>query len=357
MIRVLALCEYPSLNGGEHSLLAAVRCLEPRHVTVEFAAPPRGPLADAVRRDGWPLVDWQVHGDLGERLPRADQRLRLADLLAARRPTLLHANSVSMARLAGPVAREMGVSSVGHLRDIIKLTAGARADLACHRRLLAVSAATRDWYVTAGVPAAAVEVLYNGVDLDCFRPGPPIGDLQRELRLPAPTALVGTIGQIGPRKGIDLFLAAAARVAAIHGDVQFVIVGQRYSGKSEAGRVHWLGVRTDVPQLLRELTLYVHAARQEPLGRVLLEAAASGLPIVATRVGGTEEIFPPASACAALVPPDASDELATAMNRLLGDPGLRRALGMAARRRVAAEFDVRRAADRLAAVYADAIPG
>jgi glycosyltransferase involved in cell wall biosynthesis len=212
------------------------------------------------------------------------------------------------------------------------------------------------------------------VDLNCFRPGPPTRYLHRELQLPDAAVLLGTVGQIGARKGTDVFLTAAARVAAGTGQTHFVIAGRRYAQKDEAvafergvqaqarqgvlaGRVHWLGVRDDVPHLLRELTVYVHAARQEPLGRVLLEAAASGLPIVATRVGGTGEIFEHASPSALLVMPNSPGELAAAMNRMLDDPDWRHALGYAARQRAEAGFDVRRAADQLAAVYEEIVHG
>ena len=93
--------------------------------------------------------------------------------------------------------------------------------------------------------------------------------------------------------------------------MHWLIVGERTSNKDEsrnfesglrstaaqpplAGRVHFLGSIADVPRLMTECVLLVHAARQEPLGRVLLEAAASGLAVVATDVGGTREIFPTA---------------------------------------------------------------
>ena len=99
----------------------------------------------------------------------------------------------------------------------------------------------------------------------------------------------------------------------------WLIIGQRFSEKEEsrqfeaglhqagagplAGRIHFLGVRDDIPEILNELTLLVHPARQEPLGRVLLEAAAAGVAVVATDVGGTREIFPPESDSACLFRP------------------------------------------------------
>jgi glycosyltransferase involved in cell wall biosynthesis len=150
--------------------------------------------------------------------------------------------------------------------------------------------------------------------------------------------------------------------------VHWLIVGERTSNKAEshdfevllqsiaaeeplAGRVHFLGSRTDVAHLLCECTLLVHAARQEPLGRVLLEAAACGLPIVATDVGGTREIFPIDSSAAFLVRPDSQLDLADAVLALMSDDNRRRALGIAARRRAESDFHIRTAAKRLTDLY------
>ena len=118
-----------------------------------------------------------------------------------------------------------------------------------------------------------------------------------------------------------------------------------------AGRVHFLGTRNDVPQLLPECALLVHAARQEPLGRVLLEAAACGLAVVATDVGGTREIFPTEADGAVLVPADDPVAIADAVTALLGDDARRAALGRAGRRRAEAAFDVHSAAARLIDLY------
>ena len=174
------------------------------------------------------------------------------------------------------------------------------------------------------------------------------------MALPPDAQLIGTIGQIGLRKGQDVLLHAAAMIADRSPNAHWLIVGERNSEKGEsrqfesrlhgmadgplAGRVHFLGRRDDVPQLLGELTLLVHPARQEPLGRVLLEAAAAGVAVVATAVGGTPEIFPPESQSARLVPPDDPAALAAAMLELLDDRPFRQRLSAAARRRAEAAF-------------------
>jgi glycosyltransferase involved in cell wall biosynthesis len=367
MMRVLVLCEFASLNGGEHSLLAAAQCLDRRQFEVCFAAPPAGPLANAIASNGWELIPYSSVDEAGHSSSLTERRERLRRLLAHWRPAVLHANSVSMSRLSGPVAESMRIPSLGHLRDIVRISAAAIEALRHHRRLLAVSAATRDWYRELGLRDVDLRVEYNGVDLNRFRPGTPTGYLHDELDLDRQLRLVGTIGQIGLRKGTDALLEAMHQVAMHHPDTHVVIVGQRYSQKAEAvafeqdvrsladdprlsGRVHWLGVRTDIAELLRELSVYVHAARQEPLGRVLLEAAASGVAIVATDAGGTREIFPESIDSAEIVPVDSVDALAQAIQHLLGDPLRAAALGANARNRAAA-FDVQSVAGNLAGHY------
>jgi glycosyltransferase involved in cell wall biosynthesis len=372
MPRVLLLCEYPSLNGGEHSLLAVLGHIRREGFDFIAAAPPQGPLADALARQDVEVIPFAQRDADGPRLPQQRRRRRLVALIADVHPDVVHANSLSMSRLSGPVVEKTGVPSIGHLRDIVNISSAAADDVNRHRRLLTVSHATRHWHLAHGVSAEKTYVLYNGVDLDRFRPRPPTGYLHRELGLPRAAQLIGAIGQIGARKGLDVLLEAAKLIAPLAPRAHFVVVGRRYSRKEEAvqfeaavrraseqaplaGRFHFLGVRCDVDRLLNELSLLIHAARQEPLGRVLLEAASAGTPIVATRVGGACEIFPLAAAAAALVPPEDAAAVAAASLRLLSNQTLRRRLGQAARRRAAQTFDARCCAEALASHYLDVI--
>ena len=225
-----------------------------------------------------------------------------------------------------------------------------------------------DFHVAQGLDGDKCVVTYNGVDLDQFAPRPATGYLHRELNLPNAARLVATIGQLGLRKATDVALAAALEIASDVPDVHWLIVGERTSDKQEsldferrlhsiaaeaplAGRVHFLGRRNDVHLLLNECVLLVHAARQEPLGRVLLEAAASGVPVVATDVGGTREIFPTPGDGAVLVSPDNRQALANAVLRLLQNEPHRQSLALGARQRAADAFDVRRASERLIEQY------
>jgi glycosyltransferase involved in cell wall biosynthesis len=390
MPSVLLLCEYATLNGGERSMLSTLDEISRAGYQVCVAAPASGPLAETLFNAGVDVVSFEPHGARGVRLPLGELRHNLAALLKQQRPALLHANSLATGRLSGPVAAELSLSSLSHLRDIVSLSRQAIADLNCHSRLLAVSAATRQFHVAQGLNAEKTFVLHNGVDLDEFCPRAPTGYLHQQLGLPGDMPLIGTIGQISLRKGHDVLAAALAQLASpcektASGErasfpspsgrgaggegrsFAWLIIGERFSTKEEsrqfenqlhqvaagplAGKVLFLGDRDDVARILNELTLLVHPARQEPLGRVLLEAAASGIAVVATDVGGTREIFPPQCEAAYLVPPNDIPALAAAIGKLLGDPAHCRRLAKNARRRAEEAFDRRQAAAGLVQHY------
>jgi len=373
MPEVFLLCEYVTLSGGERSMLATVEGVRRAGIELAAIAPPEGPLARELADREVEVLPFVFRDSAGKRLPQGRLREELARLLAHRRPDLLHANSLSMGRLSGPVASELALPSVAHLRDIMNMSAQAVADLNRHTRLLAVSEATRTFHVACGLSADKTHVLYNGVDLDTFRPRPKSGCLHRELGLRLEIDLIGTIGQICLRKGQDVLVQAAMALADRLPNVHYAVVGERWSDKPEsrrfesklraaatdalAGRLHLLGFRDDVDRLLNELFLLVHPSRQEPLGRVLLEAAASGVAVVATDVGGSREIFPPHCKAARLVPPDDPQALAAAVLELAQSEPLRTRLGAAARRRAEQAFDAGRAAARLVAHYEEVMNG
>jgi len=353
--------------------LAVLPYLQRAGFTFTFLAPAAGPLAEQIATLDVQQAAWSPHDDHGTRRALDSLRKQLQAAIVCIEPEIVHANSLSMTRVAGPVVASLGAAGVGHLRDIVRLSAAAVRDVNRMPHLIAVSHATRSFHVNQGVDASRMQVCYNGVDMKQFRPRPATGMLHRQLQLPHDALLVGTIGQIGLRKGTDVFVELAVCVAQRRSDIHFLDVGQRTSNKKEAieleatlrrranetplqGHIHFLGTRRDVPDLLPDVDIVVHAARQEPLGRVLLESAAAAKAIVATDVGGTREIFPGDSDAAAIVPKCDVDgvlgsELLEQVVRLLDDPPRRRQLGTAARRRIEQEFNVAKAAQQLVDAY------
>ncbi|WP_145452474.1 glycosyltransferase family 4 protein [Gimesia panareensis] len=355
MKQIALLFEFGSLNGGEHSMLAMLKQLHGQSIEFTAFCPADSPLHQRLSSLEIPCHPVHFHDTHGQRLSREEVALQLLPVLQANSFDLLHANSLSMSRLTGALADQLPVRCSGHLRDIIKLSRAAIRDLNQNQRLFAVSHATRDFHISQNLDPDTVAVCYNGVDIERFQPRPATGALKQELGLPAESRLCLTIGQIGLRKGQDI-LAEAASLLAEQGDreTHFVLVGERHSQKQESidfdrglndafaqlglkGRLHRLGYRDDIPFLMNEVDLLVHSAKQEPLGRVLLEAIASGLPVVATAVGGTSEIVDP-EVSALLVPAGEAAPLAQAIQRLLHDQGLRERLAQAARERALERF-------------------
>jgi len=362
-VRIAVIFEFGSLHGGEHSMLSVIDQNVEKDVEFAALAPSRGPLQNALKSRGIAHVPFDVRDAHGQRRPQGDVLAELREKLQASECDLAHANSLSMGRLTGAISQELPFPCIAHLRDILKISRAAMRDLNHNTRMVAVSEATRDFHIAQGLDPNRVQTIYNGVDCLRFQPRPDDGSLREELGLSPEDFLVLTVGQIGLRKGQDVLAEAAALLAARWPDLRYLLAGERFSEKQESrdferrmierfenldggNRLYRLGYRSDMPRLMNAADLLVHPAHQEPLGRVLLEAAASGLPIVATDVGGTREILSHGKS-ALLVPPNDPQALAGAILQLACDPALRNRLAEQAREVILQKFPISRAADRL----------
>lgn len=349
MLSVAILCEFPTLNGGEHSLLAAIPFLR-NQCRLQFIVPGTGPLVDQLRLLEQEVIPWPTVS--GSSLTPAEVARAIRSLPV----DLVHANSLTMSRHLGAVAGELHVPCTGHVRDIMRLSESAIRQLNQLAGLACVSEAVRAELLGQGITPEKCSVIYNGVDFERFRPRPRTGLLKQELGLPPEAPLVMNLGQICLRKGQDVFVQVALQLLAQRDDIHFLQVGLRHSRKLESiefdqqldaafaavGRsTHWhrLGERADIPYLLNEVDILLHTARQEPLGRVLLEAAASGTPIVATEVGGTAEILHNGLE-AWLCPADAVECLTKRVVRLLDDPVHAASMAARARERCQRQFSL-----------------
>ena len=368
-MNVLLVCEFGNLNGAERSLLSTVDQLKDA-VNYSAVVPKSGELTEEFRCRRIPIytLDWKS-GESNRSID--DLRKDFSEILQNyRRYTnsvfLVHANSLSSSRMTGPVCCQQQIPSLGHIRDIIKLNRRTIEDLNCHKVLACVSSATKAYHVNQGLDEKKAVVLYNGVDLSFFYP-PKNKKMNNPLK-------VGIAGQISLRKGMDVFFQAAEILERRGIHLQYEVAGCRQSSKQETvdlenkiiqsaaffpdNRLSLIGQLPDLADWLRSLDIYVHTARQEPLGRVLLEAAATGLPVVATDVGGTREIFcqrDSKTPSALLIPPDDAQATALAIEKMILEEDLRNRLGELAREDAVTYFSIQKASETLMNLYENVI--
>lgn len=201
-----------------------------------------------------------------------------------------------------------------------------------------------------GCPAPKVRVIPNGVDVERFRPQPPSASLRAALDLPSGAPVVGMVAALRPEKNHELFLQAAASVLAEIPQAHFLIVGdgpQRHSLETLAGQwgvapaVHFLGTRSDIPEILALCDVLVLSSHMEANPVSILEAAACGKPVVATRVGSVPETVHHGKT-GYLVPPGDAATMADRIVWLLCNPWQARAMGQAARQHVLAHGCIER---------------
>jgi glycosyltransferase involved in cell wall biosynthesis len=236
-----------------------------------------------------------------------------------------------------------------------------RAAASVSDRLVEVSDATRRRHVAYGIaPANRFLTIPNGIDLTRFA-GPPPDPLvvRNRLGVPAGVPVVGTVAMLVPVKRIDVLLQAAAGLLERRPETVFLIVGdgalrdpleRQAATLPVPGSVRFLGLRNDIPEILAAMDLFVLPSDDEGCPASLLEAMASGRPAVATDVGGISEIVENGRS-GLLVPRRDPHGLARAILSVLECPDRAASMGGRGRRIVRERFDVRRAIDRVDALY------
>jgi glycosyltransferase involved in cell wall biosynthesis len=224
-------------------------------------------------------------------------------------------------------------------------------------RVVAVSDEVKNILLTSGVRADRIRMVRNGIDLRPFRGVVP------SLRGDGPELLVGLVGRLAWEKGVDVFLAAAARVLREFPGVRFVVVGEgpdrekldRTVDELKFGEnVKMLGRRDDMPAVYASLDIMVSSSRQEGLPMAILEGMASGLPLVASAVGEVPMVVVD-GVTGLLVPPDDVERLAAAILELLRDEAKRKRFGAAARKLVEDDYSAERMTADYLRVYNEAI--
>jgi len=300
---------------------------------------------------------------------------RLAKLIRALRPEVVHTNSLKSDVLGGLAAMLAGVPCVWHVRDRIAedYLPGPAAWMIRRmarwvpRRVVANSAATLQ---TLRLPARftnrrRARVVHDGVSGQWRATRRPGAERQRDaLR-------IGIVGRISPWKGQDVFLRAAAEVRKQFPQARFAVIGAALFAEHDYEKtlhalvdelglgesVEFMGFRQDVPALMAGLDVLVHASTiGEPFGQVVAEGMAAGCAVVATRGGGVPEIVVDGES-GLLVPMGDAAAMAGAIVRLARDAELRRRLGEAGRKRILDQFTIEKTARALEACWEELCGG
>lgn len=220
----------------------------------------------------------------------------------------------------------------------------------------AVSQDVQQRLIGAGVRSDRTRLIRNGVDLRA------LASITRDRAMLAGQSLtIGIVARLSPEKGVDIFLRAASLIAQHTPQARFLVAGDGPErGSLEAliaelhleGRAVLLGRQEDMPGFYAKLDLLVLSSRTEGLPMALLESMASGLPVVATRVGEVPQVVQDGET-GHIVPVGDATAIADAVIRMTSDPELLRHMGSRAQAYVAAHFS----ADRMAAEYLEFYKG
>jgi len=223
--------------------------------------------------------------------------------------------------------------------------------------LLANSESTRRELIEFGAPKNKTKLHRIGIDISKFNYAPPTRDESSDK------IVILSVGRLSPEKGHDVGIRALANIFESNPDLnlEYKIIGHGpLRGELESlvkhldlGEVvHFYGKmqHDDVRQQMQTADLFLHPSRSEGLGKVLLEAQACGLPIIATNAGGIPEAVRPCKS-AYLVPPDDPGDLAETLLTVIQSPDSWRKMSIQGRRHVESKFDNRVLNDQLADYY------
>jgi glycosyltransferase involved in cell wall biosynthesis len=333
MIRLLSIQPVAERGGSDHLLLRLVRSLPSDEFDHHVVVPAPSPLANEFTAAGATLhvapmrristsygaPEWAAYGagwpvGVG-RITRLIRRLHV---------DVVHTNSLHS--LYGWAAAALTRRPhVWHAREIV---VQSRAALRLERFLahhFAAKVICMSQAVADQLDPANVEVVYETVDPTEFRP-----ELAGRFRAGAgihdDAPLVGAVGRIDTWKGVDVLLDAYERAKARRPDLHLLVAGAPVTGKEQLAidlatraaqlpDVHWLGPRADIPELHADLDVFVLPSTEpEPYGIVVVEALASGTPVVVSDAGGVREIVERAvPGSGTRVPPGDAGALADAL--------------------------------------------
>ena len=360
-IRVLHIITRLVLGGAQENTLLTAGGLDRGRYAVTLASGPttgpEGSLEDRIPRD---ILFERVPDLVRDPHPVKDPitLARLYRTIRRGRYHIVHTHTTKAGMLGRVAAKAAGVPVIVHtphghaFHDYLGARGSealkwAERGLACITdRIICLTPAERDDHVRFRIgPARLFDVIHSGVDLDRFRRARVDSvSLRRALGIPPAGPLVVCVARLAPVKGVEYLLEAVPLVRAAVPAATVVFVGdgalrpvmeRRAAALAPDGAVVFLGLRSDVPEILQMSDVAVLPSLNEGMGRAAVEALAAGRPVVASRVSGIQDVVLDGET-GFLVPPADSRALADAVVRVLATPGLTQTMGARAAQSVGA---------------------
>lgn len=338
----------------------ARRRLPKQHALLELNGYRRAKSASAVRAGLG--AGRQAARLVAEELPAA---LALARVIRCQQADVIHLGNGLRANFDGILA---GVLTrrpiVCHVKGFEKYSARERWAARRTRTLVCMTQAVLDHCHAAGIRAPDERVVYDAVDEAWLRPARPPEAVRRELGVPLAAPCIGIAGNIQEWKGQRVVVEALGQLAAFP-DVHCVVAGgvhragaayarelqARIAALGLAERVHLVGFRADIPEVMNAWDVVVHASvRPEPFGRVILEGMLLGKPVIATAAGGVPELIDDART-GWLVPPGDAAALSRCLQRVLAAPSEAQVIGARAREWARRHFSLARQVAEMSEIY------
>jgi len=344
-----------AFGGQEHRIYKEMLAMRSRGHHLEAICPPHAQLLVRLRDAGF-----TVHtAPMGGALNCLKGVAAVYRILREGRYDVLNTHSRIDTLIAATAGRLAGTPLIVRTRHLANPVGSMLSYTWLPHRVTTVSDAVRRYLVRRGVPEARIATVYSPIVL----PQAVVrSTLREELGLRAEDVVVGCVAVMRATKGHRALVDAMAALMAQRPHLHLVFVGNgspvfeqtqaQVKSLGLSDRVHLMGRRDDVPNLLAGFDLFALATEQEASGTVYVEAQASGLAVVGTDVGGVSEMFVDGET-GLLVPPRDGPALVEALRRLIDDPALRQRMGEAGRRRVRDEgrFSTARMVECTEAVY------
>ena len=343
------------LYGGAQQVVWLNEGLARRGVENVLVCPTGSDIATAVAGSAR-VHAIKMSGDLDLVLVR-----RLMRILRTEKPDLIHIHSRRGADIYGGLAaRIMGIPAILSRRvDNKESRLLSPFKYALYSRVVVISKAIGSVLVSCGVDASKIETVRSAVNADAYSTEADKDWFETEFSLPSNAKTLGVIAQLIPRKGHKYLLNILPHLLDAHPQLQVLIFGQgplatelrsRVSQPEFEGRVKMAGFRDDLHRVFPNLYAVVHPAEREGLGVALLQASASGVPVVAARAGGIPEIVLDDVNGTTF---DIADEagLRSALDTLLADQALRDTLGAGGSHLARSEFSIDAMVEGNLAVY------